>query len=350
MNNETATTRTIPSGDARLRKPSDGISMAKSSVNLSTGAHRLCEKLASLSVGQKIGFSIHYDSSGLAEGALGRGWYHNFEKHIEVDGYDLYLYETPSIYAKYTTVDGINFTCTSPDRNGYVVTRRTQSGSQNPYVLDRNGAGKEEYAANGALARIISHDGYIIGLNSDDDGRITRIVDIDFGGEITLLYGNDGRLSDVYDSEFGFGNEQLSDEYEDIRLTYTTGGLLESIADYKGNEMTFIYENGRIKKGIDREGNAYFENSYDTAGRLATQKDAEGRTTSFAYTSSKTTVTDRCGKAHVYEYDANGMLIAYTDPLTHKTTYEYDARCNCTKETDPLTRSITRTFNTFNNH
>ena len=93
-------------------------------VDVYSGAHVLQNTLISLFGGQNLGLIAHYNSTNLACGDLGSGWYHNFEKHLEVYGSVIYVYSSPSIYALYRTKSNCHnvYTCASPNRNGYVLT------------------------------------------------------------------------------------------------------------------------------------------------------------------------------------------------------------------------------------
>ena len=51
-------------------------------VDIYTGAHLLSNTLMSLFGGQGLKLTIHYDSLKFRSGVFGKGWWHDFEKHL----------------------------------------------------------------------------------------------------------------------------------------------------------------------------------------------------------------------------------------------------------------------------
>ena len=82
---------------------------------------------------------------------------------------------------------------------------------------------------------------------------------------------------------------------------------------------------------------AWTVNTYDDVGRLHTQTDAAGGTTTYAYQGHTTTVTDALGHRTVKETDCHGNLIRSTDHEGGTVEYEYDIEGHCTQITGPRT-------------
>lgn len=306
-------------------------------VDIYNGAHILNNTLLELFDGQRLKFVAHYDSTQLATGELGSGWYHNYEKHIEIKGNNAYVYNNPSIFSRYTAESNCRtrFTCCSANKNGYVLT--VDYSSRYPYKIDCNSAMTEYYNESGDLAKIVDHQGFEI-LISYAPYMIT-ITDGVSGQKMYLEKNSDCRICRVYD-----------DAGRQARLTYT-GNHLTLIFDASGYMLTYAYDkSGRVKSSVDATGVCCFKNVYDAYGRVIEQKDAifNSLAAKFAYKNDKRIMTDRNGKQSSRQYDCNGLLIKYTDENGNATTYEYDDRYNVIKETDAKGNSITRCYNCFN--
>ncbi len=72
-------------------------------VDVYSGAHTISVNLMNLFAGQKLSLTAHYNSSRLTKGVMGYGWYHNFEKRLEIIGAvsEIRIYESPSQYERY---------------------------------------------------------------------------------------------------------------------------------------------------------------------------------------------------------------------------------------------------------
>ena len=312
-------------------------------VDVYTGAHMLNNTIMSLFGGQGMKLVAHYDSTQLVCGVLGAGWYHNYEKRVAVNGCEAFVYNSPSVFSRYTADSDCctRFTCCSAEKNGYVLT--VDHTSQYPYVIDCNSARKECYNANGDLAKIIDHQGFET-LICYSDALIT-ITDGVSGKKIYLEKDSSNKIIRIYD-----------DAERQATLAYTNGFLTE-ICDVNGHKLTYAYdEEGRIVSGTDSKGVRYFENTYDGYGRVSTQKDALNHMSYFDYSDDACEscygdtriTTNRNGKESTRIYDCDGLLIKHTDENGNVKLYEYDERNNVTKETDAKGNSIVKTYNSFN--
>ena len=306
-------------------------------VDVYTGAHLLNHSLMSLFGGQSLTLTAHYDSTQLAYGVLGSGWYHNFEKHVEVNESEAFVYNNPSIFSRYVAEsdNGTEFTCSSADKNGYVLT--VDPSSQYPYIVDCNSAKTEYYNSNGELAKIVDHQGFET-LIAYSDTLIT-ITDVVSGKKMYLEKDSTNKIVRIYDN----ASRQTT-------LTYNNN-LLTAICDVNGNMLTYVYdENNRVISGTDSKGICYFQNVYDNYGRVIEQKDAISSSikSTFTYEDDKRITTDRNGKQSMREYDSNGLLIRYTDENGNTISYEYDEHYNVVKTTDAQTNSVIKKYNNFN--
>jgi len=312
-------------------------------VDVYTGAHMLNNTIISLLGGQGIKLETHYDSTQLACGLFGVGWYHNFEKHIEMHGSEALVYNNPSIFSRYTADNDCytRFTCCSADKNGYILT--VDHSRQYPYIIDCNSARTEYYNANGDLAKIRDHQGFETLITYTD--TLITITDGVSGKKIYLEKDSTCKVIRVYD-----------DADREAILTYSDN-LLTSIRDVNGNSLTYAYdEENRVVSGTDSKGIRYFENTYDDYGRVLTQKDALNHTSYFDYSDDTCEccegdtriATNRNGKTSRRVYDCNGLLIKHTDENGNIKTYEYDDHYNVIKEIDAKGNSVIKTYNSFN--
>lgn len=307
-------------------------------VDVYTGSHTLNNTLMSLFGGQNIQLIAHYDSTYLTEGELGVGWYHNYEKCVYIYDGGAVVFNNPSIFSGYISVDDSNtkFTCYNANKNGYVLT--VDNNNENyPYIIDCNSERIEYYDSEGNLAKIKNHQGFETYISHV--GNLVTITDGITGKSIYLEKNPSCRIVRIFD-----------DAEREVRLTYDEN-LLTEICDENGNRVTYNYdENMRMKSCIDAEGICCFENNYDEYGRISEQKDAipGSNKTVFTYRDDIRITTDRNGNTSSRVYDCNGVLISCTDENGHVTTYDYDDRNNVIRETDANLDSVVKYYNKFN--
>ncbi len=308
-------------------------------IDVYTGASMLSSTLMTLFGGQGLQLIAYYDSTQLACGALGKGWYHNYEKHLERNGNEILVYSTPTSFARYKAQSDCctTFTCETKGKEGYILT--VDDSLEYPYILDCNSEKTEHYDANGNLVKIVSHEGFETSISYTNLQVV--IKDCVSGKEIRLDRINSGRVYRVYD---GHGREAT--------LNYS-GYYLTAICDVNGKSRTYSYNNeGIVSAGTDGNNTWCFSNSYDEYGRVTVQTDGivGSAPATFEYNDeeNKRTTKNRNGKKSYRTYDCNGLLTEYTDENGHTTSYEYDDRYNLIKETDANGNAVTKVYNSFN--
>lgn len=113
---------------------------------------------------------------------------------------------------------------------------------------------------------------------------------------------------------------------------YDEAGDRTSETDPEGDKTTWGYdEDGRVVSEVGARGNV--EGGEPSKYTTSTERDAQGRPVK---------VSGPEGQETLYEYDANGDLVAVTDPNAHKTVTTYDADGQPTKVTAP-NGSVTET-------
>ena len=306
-------------------------------VDLYSGAHVIKNTVMTLFGGQGLKLIAHYNSTQLTSGVLGAGWYHNYEKHVEVACDEARVYSSPSSYSVYEkdSSDSSKFHCKNVLKAGYVLT--VDCSQQYPYVIDCNKERTEYYNAEGLLAKIVDHQGFETQI-AYTDACIT-IKDSVTGKQMHLEKNASGHVTRVYD-----------DTGRQAAFTYG-GGYLTSIQDVNGNSLTFTYnEEGQVLSGTDGKGIRYFENTYDESGRVVMQKDGVNGSlkTIFEYNGDKRIITDRNGNTSTRRYDCDGLLIDFTDENGNTISYAYDEHNNVVCEKDGAGNYVGKTYNGMN--
>ena len=224
-------------------------------VDVYSGAHKLKHTVMRLFGGQNLSFEIRYDSTNLAMGDVGAGWYHNYEKHIELSGNTALVYMSPSVYSRYTAKSDCSceFTCVSPNKNGYVLT--VDMSRSYPYVIDCNKQRTEYYDCEGRLSKVIDRYGFETSITYSDD--LITITDLVSRKHIYVEKSNCCKITRVYDDT----SRQAYFAYINDALTIFT--------DVNGGIFRYTYDGiRRILSGTDPEGTIFFRNTYDSYGRL----------------------------------------------------------------------------------
>lgn len=206
----------------------------------------------------------------------------------------------------------------------------TESGFYTVEVSDKT---KFKFTLDGKLSHVVDKKG--LGYKYEYNGN-TIIVKDSFDNLLITI--NRDSNQNIISIEDGAGNSS----------TYTySGSNIASYTDRNSNTTNYEYDaNGILYKIIGADGNAYVENSYDAKGRVTSQLDGAGHTTSFAYDVdentyiiTKTTVTYPDGS--VQEYNNNYNKVASTSLNGSNIAYEYDANGKISKLTNQNGKSWT---------
>ena len=126
---------------------------------------------------------------------------------------------------------------------------------------------------------------------------------------------------------------------------FDSSGRLVSETDRNGYTTTMAYSGSRLATVTEQAGRT-LTMTYDASGRLATVADPAGRTVGYGYDAAGnlTAVTDPAGHVTHYDYDAAHRLTTTTDPNGGVTTNVYDGANRVTSQTDPLGRTTTLSY------
>ena len=310
-------------------------------VDVYTGAHLLENTLMQFFDGQKLALKLSYDSSKLASGIFGKGWYHNFEKFVvpPVDlntAIEICVNTSPSVYSIFKNDYSAEYRCQTPNKKSWFL---HVGGEDYTYNLCCGYERNEYYDANGRLFKIIGRDGFETNLTYIEN--LITITDGITGKKIYLSKDSSGKVTRVYDD---YNREAI--------ITYEND-LITNIKDVNGKYLSFTYnEKGQVLTGTDGKGTCYFTNTYDPSDRVQRQKDAieESEESKFEYDDENNTrtTTDRNDDTSVRVYNKKGLLESYTDADGNTECYFYDENNNTIEEKDAKGFSVKKEYNQFN--
>lgn len=128
------------------------------------------------------------------------------------------------------------------------------------------------------------------------------------------------------------------------KRTFTSGGQLVSVLDKAGKGLNLTYASGKLASVKDAAGRTTtFTVGAD--GLLTKVALPDTTSVSYGYTGGLlTSATDPAGKTSSYTYDANKRLSSYTDPAGGKVSNTYDTAGRITSQTDQNTKTTTFTW------
>jgi YD repeat-containing protein len=306
-------------------------------------------------------FSAVYDSTNRLTGSMGVGWNHGFEERLTVEavtgsvtlsagtGGRMLFVKSGSGFVSPT---GSLVTLNPVAGGGWDLvnyqsqqTQRFGAAGELMWRRDRSGQGLSFIHSGGRLSRV-----------DDADGRSYTFTYT--GGLLTRVALPDGRSTNY---------------------TYTTVAgqpRLTSFSDLRGKVSTYEYDPvfGYLMAEKNPLGQFVFQNTYDGRGRVASQKDPLGNTSSFSYDAvvsgavfdvavGTTVMTDAIGKKWIHTYQngavykvktpagestitRNGALdvTSVVDPRSSTSQATFDANGNMLSRTAPLPLSYVETW------
>jgi YD repeat-containing protein len=295
--------------------------------------------------GEAFGLDVvrAYNGFDPTSSALGARWRYSTGPTLEAASADVRL----------TLSDGSRFLFTANGASGWLTPDGLQAtlatdpaaptgGGTLPMlrVAYQNG-NIDRYDTLGRLIQQLSWDGRSATTTYDGSGRLATVA-ASTGQTLTFTYDLAGKLATT---ALSTGRT--------VRYEYNTAGQFSKFTDEFGAATTMTYTaEGWLASVTDPAGIVTMANTYDAAGRVATQTSASGGITTFAYNSidGSTLVTDSVtGTGVRYQHDAQGHVIAISDPYGNAVSRIYDTHSNLVGGIDRNGFQATATYDTHNN-
>lgn len=298
----------------------------------SGGLNQSVTDLSLAGIGVPFAFTRTYNSLDRTPGPLGRGWTFSY-------GAQLGVLANGDVNYRSGTGQQIYFTKQGSSYLGAPGSRCSLTLSGGVYDLLRSDQLHERFDSSGRLTSIKDRNNQGLSFIYNGSSQLTTITD-SVGRTITL----------TYDVTSGLVTGVALPDGRAVSYAYTNG-LLSTVTDARGGTTTYTYEtHGWLAKAVDPLSHTIFENTYGSDGRVLTQKDGLGKTTSYSWdpTTQIETTTDPRGKTWKDVY-ANGLVVKRIDPVGDAVQYGYDADLNQTRVTDALGNQTTMTFDSAGN-
>ena len=325
-------------------------------INTATGAYTRQETDAQMSApGIAFDATRRYSSANPVAGEMGIGWAWTYDIRVVAatdDSGDVTVIAEDGAQATYKA--GVDGAYVRPAGIRSSLSRTAEGGwklltpVQYSYNFDAQGRLVSILSARG-LGTTVAYLAHGMTI-TDAAGRVVQVAQ-DSSGRVTSLKLPDGRTT---------------------RYKYT-GTALTSVTDATGAEWTYTYSGGRLATVVDPRCITQLVNTYDAGGRVVTQADADGATTTFAWDAGKqqATTTDPDGVGVVDSYHDNVLLqsqntngdsvnVRYdgalnpnlsVDPRGNQQEGAYDGAGNLLSVTapEPFSQTVTNTYDTHNN-
>lgn len=284
-------------------------------VDAITGAHFLNESPIGIMGSIPWNFTVSYSSKAVARAGFAAGWSHPFESRVTANTatrVDVTWSHMEKIsYYPTSTAGSVKYVATVDGHQGETLTRNANG----TVTIEFSPTSNVIFAADGLLATIID------GASSASITHTTRSHAV-AGNQILPARITDTLTSVYMDIAYVAGPDAfhpLSVTTNDGRTAtfgYDATGRVQRITGANGSwiDFTFVNATALIAGAFRNDGTRIYENTFDTIGRVLTQKDGLGAITTFAYHTEDpsepyTDVTDRTGHTESYFYDTNLRLL-----------------------------------------
>ncbi|MFF4216404.1 DUF6531 domain-containing protein [Streptomyces nondiastaticus] len=297
-------------------------------VNTATGAFTECFMDARVAgIGATLDVKRTYSSGSSNDGMLGKGWLLPWEVSL-----------------------------TAQSNGDFVL--RGEGGAQHLYKKDRDGTfstplwARSKLTAEGNVYRLKIADQHVYEFNNS--GQLVSLKDR--SGQGLTITREDGRISKITDAvgrsaSLAYTGNRLEKftlaDGRTINYGYS-GDRLVSVTAPDGAKETYDYDAaGRLSSITDARGKIRTANTYDTQGRVVSQKDALDSKTSFSYEKNgpfdKVDITAPDGGVWTDIYYSN-VLFTQLDPFGNTSSYQYDSNFNRTGVIDAENRLTSSEF------
>ncbi len=284
-----------------------------------------------------------YNGLSTETSTVGARWWVSTGPHAEVDGDGVAV----------VLPEGTRFRFAPDGAGGYVTPNGTSA------VLSVDSATP---TGGGSLPmlRLLHKDGNVDRF--DTGGRLLDQSQWD-GETATTAYDGSGLVTSVTSSGGQFMTFSYDASSRLIGIALSTGrsvsyayngtGMLAGFTDEHGAATGYNYTpEGWLKNSQDATGVTLQSNVYDALGRVISQTNPTGGTTTFNFIDSEavTEVTNSLTGAVVqYHHDATGRVVAVSDPFGFSAQRVYDGHSNLVTSQDRNTSETTVTYDAHNN-
>lgn len=287
--------------------------------------------------GRGLGLEIsrNYNSQDSYNGPLGYGWTYTYNMLLQIDSQGNVTVKYPDGHQEsYSANSDGTFT---PAWGGIYNTLVKNSDST--YTLTDKTRTRYNFTSAGKLISVIDKNGNTTSLTYTGT-NLTGITG-PAGRSLSLSYDTNGHLTQITDP--------LGRKYT---YAYDASGNLASCTDPKGGVWSYAYNSSHeITQITDPDGNVLVKNIY-TAGKVTSQTNGRGYTTTFQYdtpNSDDTTITDPLGNVTIHTHDANYRLTRVEDAFGHTISYSYDSNGNRIQVTDKNGNVTKYTYDSMGN-
>lgn len=286
--------------------------------------------------GLAFNFTRSYNSLDSYSGPLGAGWTHAYNIFLSSNAATANVKEADGHQASFTPLGAGNYAAATAG-----VFDALHQNSDGTFTLTRKNQTRLNFSAAGKLTSIVDRNGNTETLTYDASGNLVTVLDSsgrtfaftnDSNGRITILSDPSGRA---------------------WQYAYDANGNLVSVRDAADGMTQYTYDaNHRMSSAIDARGVTYLRNTFDNLGRVITQTNARGFTTTLAYSTpapGTTTFTDPLGNATQHVYDNNLRIIEIIDAKGGSVSYTYDASNDRTSVTNQNGRTTSLAYDSNGN-
>ena len=273
-------------------------------------------------------FSRYYatlltDDSG-AVGTMGTNWMHNFDLSLDVTGTEAKVTYFRGKVVRFSKTGEI-WTLSNPEPT---IFQLIESGTGYA-LMDPSRDLICVFDQTGRLMTLKNRNGKTLTLTYMGD-RVSEVTD-GLGRSLSFLY-TAGKLTEVQDQTG-----------RSLALSYT-GDDLTGFTDAMGNTTGYSYTaagglSGLLTAATMPRGNRPYTQTYDSRGRVQTQTDSEGYTTTMSYdtpSDGTTRMTDPLGYVTEFTHQGKHKLVAHKDAAGEVTSIAYDENGRRNRITDRL--------------
>jgi RHS repeat-associated protein len=309
-------------------------------VNTATGNFVQEDTDATLpGIGIPISFTRYYNSLDTETGGpLGIGWTDNYNSRLEIQANGDILAASPTSQQAYYTKQSNGTYVGDPG----VWATLSKSGST--YTLVGKDQSTLTFDSTGKLTSWVDANNKGLSFAYNGNGRLSTVTDAS-GRQMTLAYNASNELSSITLP----GSRTVSYTY--VASGSGNSGQLATVTDLRGKTWTYAYTtNNFLQKLTDPLSHVVFNNTYDTDGRVLTQKDALNNQTSFSWNASSQTETVTDPRNHTWtDTYAGNVLQSRIDPLNNTTSFGTDTNLNQTSVTGPAGKSVSLGYDSNGN-